>query len=70
MLHPVKSFDELSLKVVAVRAADNSDFEFEFPPSGPQSTPSVLVAALQGSAQRHRTPFARIGGWHHGGINE
>lgn len=42
----LKSFAELSLKVVAVRTADNSDFRFEFPASGPESTPSTLTAPL------------------------
>jgi hypothetical protein len=45
--HFVKSFAELSLKVVAVRSADNSDFEFEFPASGPQTTPCALTIPLE-----------------------
>lgn len=46
MSRALKSFDDLSLKVVAVRTADNSDFGFEFPASGPQSTPSALTTPL------------------------
>lgn len=66
----LKSFAELSLKVVAVRTADNSDFQFEFPASGPQSTPSALTTPLEQPMQRRYEPFARIDGWRHGGINE
>ena len=48
MSRSVKAFADTSLKVVAVRAADRSDFGFEFPASGPQSTPSEkLLAELQ-----------------------
>jgi len=70
MFNVVKSFDEFSLKVVAVRAADNSDFEFEFPASGPQSTPSALTAPLELLEQQRLDLLAGIGGWQHGGINE
>jgi len=70
MSNPVKSFAELSLKVVAVRAADNSDFEFEFPASGPQTAPSALTPPLEQPMASRRNPFAESEGWHHGGINE
>lgn len=65
MSRPVKSFANLSLKVVAVRTADNSDFEFEFPASGLQSTPSSLTTPLeQQLPERHRDPSAKILTWH------
>jgi hypothetical protein len=70
MLHPVRSFADLSLKVVAVRTADNSDFQFEFPASGPQSTPSALTTPLEQPMQPRLAPFAQMYGWRHGGINE
>ena len=70
MSHFLKSFDDLSLKVVAVRAADDSDFEFEFPASGPQSTPSSLTTPLELLVGRGRDLLAEFEGWHHGGINE
>ena len=66
----LKSFADLSLKVVAVRTADNSDFEFEFPAPGPQSTPSSLTSAPEQLPERHRDPFAKIFTWQHGGLNE
>ena len=68
MSRPVKSFDDLSLKVVAVRAAEDSSFGFEFPASGPQSTPSELFTPLEQPAERD--PLAEYLGWHHGGIND
>lgn len=66
----LESFAEFSLKVVAVRTAENSDFEFEFPASGPPSTPSTLTTPLEQPMQPRRHPFARIDGWHHEGVNE
>ena len=70
MLKPVTSFAELSLKVVAVRTAENSDFEFEFPASGPQSTPSDLTAPLEQPPRRRGAAFVESQGWYHGGLNE
>jgi len=70
MARPLKSFDDLSLKVVAVRTADNSNFGFEFPASGPQSTPSALTTAREQPAGRGRGPLAQYPGWHNGGIND
>jgi hypothetical protein len=70
MSHSLKSFADSSLKVVAIRPADNSDFDFEFPASGPQSTPSALTAPLEQPAELHRDPQAEIHTWHHGGLNE
>jgi len=66
----VKSFAEFSLKVVAVRSADNSDFEFEFPASGPQTTPCALTIPLEQPGQGRRDLLAPMRGWLHGGINE
>ena len=70
MANAVTSFAELSLKAAAVRTADNSDFEFEFPASGRQATPSVLTTPLEHARQRLRDPVAEIEGWSHGGIDE
>src|SRR6266404_3693447 len=69
MSRSVKSFADTSLKVVAVRAADDSDFGFEFPASGPQSTPSALTTPLELPAERHDL-LAQYPGWYHGGLNE
>ncbi len=70
MVRPLKSFDDLSLKVVAVRTADNSNFGFEFPASGPQSTPSALTTAPEQPAERRYDALAKYPGWYHGGIND
>jgi hypothetical protein len=69
-LNPVISFADMSLKVAAVRAAGNSNFEFEFPASGPQTTPSALSFPLALFAQNRRDPFSDAQAWHHGGLNE
>src|SRR6266581_2086761 len=71
MARVLKSFDEMSLKVVAVRTADDSDFGFEFPASGPQSTPSARTTRPEQPAeQRRRDSLAAHPEWHHGGLNE
>ena len=70
MSRALTSFADWSLKVVAVRTADDSDFEFEFPASGPQSTPSALAIPLEQLALLRGDPFAQYPGWNHGGINE
>ena len=70
MSRSLESFADLSLKVVAVRTADNSDFGFEFPAAGPLSTPSALTTPLEQPAGRRHAPLAQTDGWHHGGLNE
>ena len=70
MSRSLKSFADLSLKVVAVRTVDNSDFGFEFPASGPQSTPSALTTPLEQPVGPRHAPPAQTDGWHHGGLNE
>jgi hypothetical protein len=70
MLRPLKSFADWSLKVVAVRTADNSDFGFEFPSSSPQTTPSALTTPLEQSMECRRDPIAEYPGWYHGGLND
>ena len=70
MSRALKSFADLSLKVVAVRSADDSAFGFEFPASGPQSTTSPLTAPFVQATERGRDPLAQYPGWDHGGINE
>ena len=70
MARRLKSFVDLSLKVVSVRTAEDSDSEFEFPASGPQSTPSALTTPLEQPGERRRDPLAEFPAWHHGGLNE
>jgi len=61
----LKSFDDMSLKVVADWVADDGNFGFEFPASGSQSTPSALT-----HLEPFRDPQTEYPGWYHGGINE
>lgn len=70
MSRTLESFANFSLEVVAVRTADNSDFQFEYPASGPQSTPSALTTPLEQPMERRRDHHAETNEWHHGGINE
>lgn len=70
MLNPVKSFADMSLKVVAVRAAGDSDLEFVLPVSGPETTPSALTIPLGFLMQHHPSLFSDTEAWHHGGLNE
>lgn len=66
----VTSFGDLSLKVVAVRTADDSDFQFKFPASGPPTTPSALTTPLEQPMRRLQDPSPETDGWQHGGLNE
>ena len=70
MSRTLKSFADFSLKLVAVRTADNSDFEFEYPAAGLQSKPSALTTPLEQHLDRPRDPLAEFPAWQHGGINE
>ena len=70
MSRSLKSFADSSLKVVAVRTADDSGFGFEFSASGPPTTPSALTTPLEQPAERRRAPLAETDGWHHGGLND
>ena len=69
MSRSLKSFADLSLKVVAVRTADDGDFGFEFPASSPQSTPSLLTTPPEQQVARRRDRLAEYPGWYHGGLN-
>ena len=70
MSRALKSFADFSLKVVAVRTADDSEFGFEFPASGPQSTPAPLTAPFVQTTERRRDPLEEYPGWHGGGLND
>lgn len=70
MARPLKSFADLSLKVVSVRTVDDGDFEFEFPASGTQSTPSAITTPLEQPVEHRRGPLAEYPGWYHGGLND
>jgi len=60
----------MSLKVVAVRTAENSDFGFEFPAASPQSKPAAQTTHPEQPAERRRNSRAEIATWRHGGLNE
>lgn len=70
MLNPIDSFDELSLKVVAVRAANNSDFGFEFPAVSRLMSVLAIAAPLKQPKKPRGDPPAQRDTWHHGGLNE
>jgi hypothetical protein len=70
MARVLESFADWSLKVVAVRTADDSAFGFEVPVSGPQSTPSGRTTPLEQPAKRRHDLVPEIPTWRHGGINE
>jgi len=66
----LKSFDELSLKVIAVATSDNRDGSLQFPASNLQARSPAATTALEQLMERHRDPPAETHGWLHGGINE
>ena len=66
----LKPFDDPSLKVVAVRTADDSDFGFEFPAAGSQLTPSAKTTPLEQPVERRQDLLPEIHIWRHGGLNE
>ena len=70
MSRPLGSFADLSMKVVGVRTADNSDFWFELPASVRQLTASTVTPSLEPPAGRRRDPLVESLGWFHGGLNE
>ena len=70
MSRSLESFADLSLKAVAVRTADDSDFGFEFPASGPQSKLSALTTPLEQPVERRQDLLPEIHIWRHGGLNE
>jgi hypothetical protein len=66
----MKCFSEMSLQVVAVRAAENSDFKFEFPMSDSLALRQVIIPPLEWIWRRPTALFSEAAGWRHGGINE
>ena len=70
MSNHIKSFADFSLKVVAVRTADNSDFEFEFPASSKQTASSVETIPMKLHPECLLDPQGVIGTWRHKGLNE
>ena len=70
MLNPIESFSGLSLKVVAVRAANNRDFGFEFPAAAAPTTRASVTTRLKQPSPVGRSPILQLDTWHHGGLNE
>ena len=70
MLNPIESFSGLSLKVVAVRVANNSDFGFEFPAAVAPTTRASMTTRLKHPNPVGRSPLLQMDTWHHGGLNE
>ena len=64
----VKSFADL--KAVAVRTADNNDFQFEFPTAGPETKLPSLSLPIQPPDQGLPAAPAAISAWRHGGLND
>ncbi len=70
MSRALKSFDDLSLKVVAVDTSDNGDVALQFPVSSQQARSPAATTPFEQPLERHRVPLEETNEWHHGGINE
>jgi len=66
----LKSFDKLSLELVAIDTIADRNVLLQFPASRPQATSPGAANSLLQPTGRPRAPFANTDGWHHGGINE
>ena len=67
----LKSFDKLSLELVATDTIAARTVSLQFPAfPRPQATSPGVANPLVQPMGRFRAPFAGTGGWHHGGINE
>ena len=70
MSHFLKSFDKLSLELVATDTIADRTVLLRFPASRPQATSPGTANPLVQPTGRPGAPFADTDGWHHGGINE
>jgi len=70
MTRALKSFDELSLKVIAVGTSDNGDVSLQFPASKLQARSPAATTPLEQLMELRRDPLADTNLWHHGGLNE
>jgi hypothetical protein len=70
MSRSLKSFADLSLKVIAVDTIDNRDVSLQFQASSPQATSPAATTPLEQLTERRRDLLADTNRWHHGGINE
>ncbi len=70
MSRALKSFDDLSLKMVGMDISDSRDVWSQFPASNLQARSPATTTSLEQLMERHRDPLAETHGWLHGGINE
>jgi hypothetical protein len=70
MSRALKSFADLSLKVVAVDTIDNRDVALQFPASNLQARSPAATTPLEQLMERRRNTLTESGVWHHGGLNE
>ena len=66
----LKSFDELSLELVATNAVAKRNVPLEFPAFLAQAISPVAANLLVQPTGHPSALFADTGRWHHGGINE
>ena len=66
----LKSFPELSLKLLAIGTIADTNVSLQFPAPGPQAPFPGAAIPLKYLMDRPRGPLAEAGGWPHGGINE
>jgi hypothetical protein len=71
IMSPVlKSFAELSWPVVALDPIHNREVSLQLLALSPPATSPGLATPLELAVQRSRDLLARVGAWHHGGLNE
>jgi hypothetical protein len=66
----LKSFPELSLKLLALGTIADTNVALQFPAPGPQAPFPGTAIPLKYLTDGLGGPLAEAGGWHHGGINE
>jgi hypothetical protein len=64
MTRALKSFDGLSLKVVAVDPGANRDVSLQFPALSPRARFPAATTSLEPLMERHRDSLAETNEWH------
>ena len=70
MSRVLKSFADVSLKVVPVDPSGNRDVSLQFPVSNLQVKSPAATTPFEQLMERRRDRLAETDGWNHGGINE